>query len=179
MQYVAPSLSVLGAIIAAALTFWATSYKEKVRWLRSEDTRLGEIRRNAYARYAAAQKLDMVTCRRMAAGLGLYDSASNITEDEGLARLTELRDDRNVSYENLRLIGSEEVVTAAREWHDSVLPLRKFARNEPNARAIPFSDLYRRAGEASFRFYEKARADLGVSGVVSRPNADEMLTAEE
>jgi hypothetical protein len=76
MQYV----SVLGAIIAAALTFWATSHKDKVdwerskvEWERSEHTRLGKMRKNAYADYAAAQKRDMITCRRMAAGLGFYD----------------------------------------------------------------------------------------------------------
>ena len=182
MHNLTPLAPVLAPIIAAAaaiIGFFAASYNEKVRWLRSEDTRMGEVRRKAYADYAAALKLYMVTCRRIAAGLGLYDGASKMTEDEGIAQLSKLRDDRSVSMESVLLIGSEEVVAAARKWHYDVLPLRNFALNESKARAIPFSDLYRRAGEARYEFYQAARADLGVSGVVSRPSADEMSTTDE
>lgn len=185
-QYVTPFLPVLGAFSASALTFWATSHKDKVdwersnvEWERSEHTRLGKMRKKAYADYAAAQKRDMITCRRMAAGLGFYDSASKITEDEGLARLSKLGDDRNVSFENLRLVGSEQAVAAARQWHDAVLALRKFARNDGDSRNRDFPKLYEEAGLAGDRFYEAARRDLDVPGVVSTPSTDEMSTAEE
>lgn len=178
MQYVTPQYvtPLLGVIIGAALAFWA----EKVRWRRSEDTRLGDIRRKAYADYSAAQKRDMYTCRQVAKGLGLYDGVgSKMTEDEYHAQFPKIRDDRNVSFEGLMIIGSEEVVGAAREWRDAVSsPLRSFV-SEPNARAIPFDELWLRAIKARDRFYKAARADLGVSGDVSRESAYEVSTTEE
>ena len=140
---------------------------------------MGEIRRRAYADWAAAQKLDMGTCRRMAAGLGLYPSGAKMTEDEGLAQLSNRSDERQVSFENLLLVGSQEVVRAARKWHDAVFTLREFARNEPKVRKEDFSKLYKDAGEARDRFYKEARADLRVKGTVSTPSTDEMSTAEE
>jgi hypothetical protein len=175
--------AVLGAIGGVALTLLVTllvtAYHDKVQFRRSEDTRLGETRRKAYADWAAAQKLDMGTCRRMAAGRGLYPSGAKMTEDEGLAQLSKRSDERNVSFENLILVGSQEVVMVAHKWNDSVSALREFARNERKVRKDDFSKLYKDAGEARDQFYKLARADLRVKGTVSTPSTDEMSTTEE
>jgi len=179
MQSVTLLPSGLWTVIGAALALLATAFHNYVQFLRSEHTRMGEIRRRAYADWAAAQKLDMGTCRRMAAGLGLYPSGAKMTEDEGLAQLSNRSDERQVSFENLLLVGSQEVVRAARKWHDAVFTLREFARNEPKVRKEDFSKLYKDAGEARDRFYKEARADLRVKGTVSTPSTDEMSTAEE
>lgn len=177
MQSLLPT--VLGAIGGVAFTLLVNLLDDYVQFRRSEDTRLGEIRRRAYADWAAAQKLDMGTCRRMAAGRGRYPSGAKMTEDEGLAQLSKRSDERNVSFENLILVGSPEVVTAAYKWHDAVYALREFARNEPKVREDDFSKLYKDAREARDQFYELARADLRVKGTVSTPSTDEMSTTEE
>jgi hypothetical protein len=179
MQSVTAFPSGLWTIIGAAFALLVGAYYDYAQFRRSEHTRLGELRRRAYADWAAAQKLDMGTCRRMAAGLGLYPSGAKMTEDEGLAQLRKRSDERQVSFENLLLVGSQEVVTAARKWHDAVFALREFARNEPKVRKDDFSKLYKDAGEARDRFYKEARADLRVKGTVSTPSTDEMSTTEE
>jgi hypothetical protein len=176
MQSTTPLLAVL---TGAAVTFVVSFYKDTVQWLRDKQTRLRDIRREAYADYARRMKLDMVTCKRMAAHLGMYESGATMSEKDALAQLTRLGDDRSVSFDNLLLVGSPKVVKAAREWHDAVLALRKWARDEPKPPASVFSKLYTEAGKARHGFYVKARDDLGVKGVVSHPIADETWTAEE
>ena len=102
-----------------------------------------------------------------------------MTEDEGLAQLSMRHDDRNVSLESLLLVSSQEVVTAARKWHDAVFALRRFARNEGDFRTRDFSKLYTEAGEKRRLFYYAARKDLDVPGKLSTLSTEEISTTEE
>jgi hypothetical protein len=163
-------LSLIGVIAGSVITFVATSYKDAVQWRRSELARLGEMRRKAYADYAAAVKLETTTCRHVV--------SARISIEEGFALMAQHQKERTAFFENVLLVGSPETVSAAREWQSAVSSFRKAIRKSERRPTADYKELYRVAGVGRDKFYVAARKDLQVGGDVSSSTPDVLAPVE-
>ncbi|UAJ16209.1 hypothetical protein SEA_MALIBO_33 [Gordonia phage Malibo] len=167
MTYLTPFLPLIGVVAGGLLAYLFGIRNENTKWERSERTRTGEVRRKAYSEYARAIKRETVLCRKMASHLNLGPTGERLDPAVGLPELSATNRERSSLFEELLLVGDQEVVTTARTWQDSVWMLRKAIRGEVAPADHPFNDLYTACGVARDAFYAAARHDLGVPGSVS------------
>ena len=156
-------VGLIGVIVGAVLTFGFNLINERAKWLRSKDARLSDARRETYAKFSEAAKLETIYARGLAAGLGIYVGANPLGK-EGLTALRDSSTARSSAFEALLLVGDPATVKSARLWQADLLAMRQASRGElPDA---DFATLYEAAGRSRDRFYESARRSLGVDGAV-------------
>jgi hypothetical protein len=150
----------VGVLIGAGATYTATSAADRARWRRAQSVRWDEKRASTYAEYGFAIKKVIGLAVRMAAHRWAHSLGEPLPPDEGVSLLADAEQERQLKWETVLLLGSDEVVMAGRRWHESVFPL------EDTARGYQSADDWDRAVEEASRargeFYEAARHDLGL-----------------
>jgi len=160
--------TLIGVILGALLSYGAGAFTERSNWRRTQAVRWDERRIQAYADYGAAAKVPVILCLRMARALKLTTlAATPLDLPEGKASLGAADDRRSQLFENLLLLGDAAVIDAARKWHETVTELEGTLDPDFDGEPEGFDQLYRRVGLARDRFYELARTQLQVSGLVS------------
>ncbi len=156
-------LTVVGVLLGAGTTFAFTTWTERSRWRRTEQSKWDERRLVAYNEFAHAVKQYAMISMRLAAARGFPNTAAPIDHDEGLAALADADVAKSLKWEIVLLVGSPATVTAARRWNKAVWELTYVARGVDMTHE-EYVRRYEEAGRLRNEFYECARADLGVRG---------------
>jgi len=156
-------LPLAGVAIGAAGSYWASTASDRQGWRRQQQSRWDTHRKETYAEYGYAVKAVSEVSRRMAAARGFTTLPQPLDPAEGMAELVRLAGERAAKWESVLLLGSPETIAAARTWHRIAWTMERVARG-----TITEQKLWDRASEeftiAREKFYQAARADLGISG---------------
>jgi hypothetical protein len=150
--------ALLGVAVGAAATYVVAAAMERSRWRRQLTVRWDDRRLAAYVDYANALKKALAIAAGLAGQLGLHAGdvgARTYTDQE----LREAEERRTVAWEAVLMLGSEDVVLAARAWHDSYFRLQRLALGQSGEN---WRDAVDAAAVGRRLFYEAARANLGL-----------------
>lgn len=153
--------ALLGVLVGAVATYAVTAAAERARWRRAQSVRWDEKRLSAYEEYAHAVKQVISVALRLAA-LRQADSGSGRLPlgEEDVAALEAVEEQRTMKWEAVLLLGSSEVVIAARKWHQSAFRLQRLAYGEPSSSS--FTEAIRAISDARRNFYVVAKKDIGI-----------------
>lgn len=159
-------LPVLAGVIVGALgSYLTTAVTERARWRRALDSRWDERRIEAYTSYAQAVKQVVNIAGRIAAGRGIGGASEPLAPTRAnLGLLATAEAERAGLWETVLLLGHPATVTAAREWHENAWRLEWYARGLLTGETPDWEEARAAVNTARARFYEAARADLGVRG---------------
>jgi hypothetical protein len=150
--------ALLGVAVGAAATYIAAVAMERSRWRRQLAVRWDDRRLAAYVDYANALKKALAIAVGLAGQRGLHAgevSAETYTDLD----LSQAEERRTLAWEAVLMLGSEDVVLAARTWHDCYFRLQRLALGQ-------LGENWREAVDAAAvgrrLFYQAARADLGL-----------------
>lgn len=153
--------TLIGVIVGALASYLAATANDRTRWRREQLTRWDETRARVYAAYGTAVKAQYELCKRAAAARGLPTTSEPIEIGEGTEALARIEAKRAAKFEQVLLMGSPAVVTAARTWHRAVWDLELFARGVQED-LVAWRAVDDATTEARTAYYNAARADLGV-----------------
>jgi hypothetical protein len=162
--------TLVGVLVGALATYGATAAAERARWRRGQSVRWDEKRLDAYEEYAHALKQVISIALRLAALPDAHpDGGWSLPEDD-LAALEVAEEHRTMGWEAVLLLGSNEVVIAARKWHQSAFELQRLAYGKPGGASL--AQTISAISEARRTFYEVAKRDIGID-VGASPEAYE------
>jgi hypothetical protein len=158
-------LVLAGVIVGALASYLTTTATERARWKRTFDSRWDDRRVEAYAAYAQTVK-DLITISsRIYAGRGTpTDSWGLPPSQESLDLLEAAGRKRTAAWETVLLLGHPETVQAARNWHESVWRLERWARGHATGKHEDWERARSEVNRTRSLFYEAARKDLQVRG---------------
>jgi hypothetical protein len=93
----------------------------------------------------------------------------------GEAAIAAAEDERTVKWESVLLLGTSEVIIAARAWHQSAFRLEWMALGRKSD--MTWDEAVEAVSRARRAYYEAAKADLGI-GIGSEPEAYEWQLAK-
>lgn len=155
--------ALIGVIVGALGSYFATSRNESARWKRHQASRWDAERKAAYAAYGHAIKMLTTQCARLAAARGVDNWFQKVDLEEGHAEYMRLSAERGAVWESVLLLGTAETIEAARAWHMAVDELQKFA----DGRRTDFDQwevAYYKTGIMRDAYYQQARIDLSITG---------------
>jgi len=152
--------ALIGVLIGAAAAYAATFATDRTRWRREQSVRWDVKRADAYAEYGFAVKKVITLAVAIAGHSGAFSVTEPLTPAEGVGLLADAEHERAMKWETVLLLGSDEVVEAARRWHRSVFRLQEIARGY--ATADGWDEAVKVVSRERGRFYEAARRDLGL-----------------
>jgi hypothetical protein len=155
-------ITIAAVAVGALGTFLATQGVERDRWARERATRWDDLKLQAYTEYAASVKMAIIRSRSILGGLGLSPTLTPITREEGLPLLALEENSRSEKLEAVMMIGSPEVVAAARKWHEISWTFHHWASGTKPTTADEVEELYRHAQTAREAFYAATRRELGI-----------------
>jgi hypothetical protein len=154
-------ITLLGVAVGALASFVSTRLIDRNRWRREESLRWDAKRLECYGDFASTIMRFITIGYRIAAGLGLPAHVQPLDADAGLTALATAETDLSVQWEQILMLGSPEVITAARDWRHEAWHLERFARGDLHGPA-EFIKATQDRREARRRFYSAVRADLGI-----------------
>ena len=151
--------TLIGVVIGSLATYVVTMSAERSRWRRRLSVRWDERRLAAYMEYANAVKKVISVATRLAAQRGVFAGGDEAAEVYGIPDLAQAEEQRTIAWEAVLMLGNDEVVVAARHWHNGVFRLQRIAAEQPSdmnwRQAVEATSLARR------RFYEAAEGIWG------------------
>jgi hypothetical protein len=159
-------LTIFGVAVGAAGSFFSARLLERLKWQREEDRRWDEKRLESYVQFATSVKNYVTVAKQISAGLGLPGTSPPLDGMVGLPLLVAAGRDLGEKWESVLILGSPDVIKAAKAWGDVAWHLEWFARGRRDD-AREYSQAKAEGNEASRYFYSVVRADLGVvSGLI-------------
>jgi hypothetical protein len=157
------SLATLAAVVVGALlSFGSTRLTDRNRWQREEHLRWDAKRLDVYSEFASSVLQFTNTALRISAGFGGFATGVQPLDVEaGLPALAATGRELNVQWEQVLLLGSPDVILAAKDWQEAAFHLEYFARrlrSDPNEFVNTRVDIRK----ARWQFYSAARADLRI-----------------
>ena len=153
--------ALIGVLLGAFATFMTSSATERSRWRRQQSIRWDDKRLAAYTEYANAVKHVISTAVRLAAVRGVYPDDEWFAHQCTVDDLAGAEEQRTLKWEAVLLLGSENVITAGREWHQVTFRLMRLACGQTSDMTWP--EAIKKTGRARRNFYVAAKADLGVA----------------
>jgi hypothetical protein len=152
--------ALLGVIVGATGTYLATSATERARWRRVQSVRWDEKRASAYEEYAHALKQVISAALPMAAFRDANREGDSLPSEDESTVLAAAEDQRTVKWEAVLLLGSNEVVIAARKWHQSVFRPQRLAYGMRSDMSL--AEAIDAISQGRRHFYEAAKRDIGI-----------------
>ncbi len=153
--------ALLGVLVGALAAYVVGTATERGRWRRQQSVRWDERRITAYIEYAHAIKKVIAVAVRLAAQRGVYPDDDVISPNYRISDLAEAEDSRTITWEAVLMLGTDAVVLAGREWHQSVFRLMRIACGQTSD--MSWAAAVTATGQARQRFYEAAKRDIGVA----------------
>jgi hypothetical protein len=153
--------ALLGVIVGVLASYLAGTVAERGRWRRQQEVRWDERRIAAYTEYAHAVKKVIAVSVRLAAQRGIYPDDDVISPEYRIADLGVAEDERTIKWEAVLMLGSDLVVVAGRDWHQSVFRLMRLACGQTSD--MTWQEAVDATGRARQRFYEAAKGDIGIA----------------
>jgi hypothetical protein len=157
--------ALIGVVVGALASYLVSSATERRRWQHQQSTRWDEKRVQAYADYGNAVKNVFYLCGRITNSRGLGLMREKIDIADALNELGRLASERSAKWETVLLLGDPDTVLAARAWHRLVGDMQRFVRDN-RADAGEWEALFDKVEAARATFYEAARRDLGIGGLL-------------
>ncbi len=160
-------LVLAGVVVGALASYLTTAVTERTRWKRTLDSRWDDRRVDVYASYAQAVKDIITISSRIYAGRNITadsDSWALPPSKENLELLESAKRKRATAWEPVLLLGHPDTVKAARNWHESVWVLERWARGDATGKREDWEKASSEVTRARSLFYESARNDLQVRG---------------
>ncbi|MFI1682211.1 hypothetical protein [Streptomyces sp. NPDC020607] len=151
--------ALLGVIIGALGSYVAITRGDRIRFRREQAARWEERRLAVYTEYARVLKLTVSLTYRVAAHLGNDPHPHPLSPEEAVPHFTHASEARDPAGEALLMLGSPEVVDAARDWVLLVIRMEGFLRedtHDPEA----WASLLDRQRTARGAYYAAVRRDL-------------------
>ena len=155
-------LTILGVAVGAAGSFMSTRLLDRTRWQREEAHRWDAKRLECYSAFVISIKDVINTAQRISVSLGLPSQGQAMDAEIGLPLLAAAEPDLSGKWENVLMLGSPDVITAARDWRHVAWHLEWFARGLRD-NAEEYSQANIDSGAARRRFYSAVREDLGIA----------------
>lgn len=152
--------TLIGVLFGAGATYLSTIATERSRWRRTQSVRWDERRIVAYTEYAHSLKRLLTVIVRIAAFKGVHPEDDPLDPVKGLPLLVAANQERTVMWEAVLMLGSPEVITSARSWHENAALLQLLALAQPTRAA--WSEAIEASSQARRGFYEAVRRDLGI-----------------
>ncbi|WP_435204997.1 hypothetical protein [Micromonospora sp. bgisy143] len=152
--------ALLGVLVGTGGTILATLIADRSRWQRQQAARWDERRLQAYVEFANAVKEVHTYALRIA---NLNALRHGVDREHALARMEEADIRRTKTWESVLLLGDATSITAAREWRAAVTDIARYARGVTSA-GFELAAGLGHANETRDRFYQAARASLGIRG---------------
>ena len=154
--------ALLGVLFGAGATFLSTSATERSRWRRAQSVRWDERRIATYTDYAHSVKHLITLIVRIAAFNKIHPEDDPLDPAEGLPLLAAAGEERTVKWEAVLMLGSPEVIRAARAWHQSASELQMLALKQPGGAGMPWIEAIEASSQARRGFYAAVRHELGI-----------------
>ena len=172
--------ALLGVVVGALATWVATTTAERGKWRRDQSVRWDEKRLAVYTEYSHAVKQMISAATRLqdqrnGARSGTVSADAQAALAAGEAALAAAEDERTVKWESVLLLGSSDVIKAARAWHQGAFRLEWIALGR--ASDASWDEAIEATSQARRVYYQAAKADLGIS-VGSEPEAYEWQLAK-
>jgi hypothetical protein len=176
-SWITQLITLLAVVVGALATFVSNRITDRNRWRREERFRWDNKKLECYYEYANALMQYVNIGFRVSGGRGLpgrhVQPISNIPD--ALQALDAAEAENRIQLVKISMIGSPNVIAAARKWRHQALLLEQFARGLREGQA-GFDQAGQTRRQAEDSFYEAVRADLGI---VSRdfPRESDMVKA--
>jgi hypothetical protein len=172
--------ALLGVVVGALAAWVATSNAERVKWRRDQSVRWDEKRLTAYTEYSHAVKQMISAATRLQgqradAEPGTASTGAQAALAAGEAALAAAEDERTVKWESVLMLGSGDVIKAARAWHQAAFRLEWIALGRAGDGS--WDEAIEATSQARRAYYQAAKVDLGIS-VGSEPDAYEWQLAK-
>jgi hypothetical protein len=172
--------ALIGVVVGAVGSYFAIALGDRARFRREEAARWQDRRLTVYSDYTRAVKMTVTVTFRLAAHFGNDPHPHPLTPERAATQLAAASDPRDMAWEAMLLLGSPDVVDAAREWFVRAADMERFVQREIRD-PDQWSALLERQRSARTTFYDAARRDLalppGHSGrwrpPASRPRPDQ------
>ena len=160
-SWVVQLLTLFGVVVGASASFISTRLLERSRWRREEALRWDSKRLECYLDFAIAISHYLTVGYRMTIEYRQATHVQALDAAIGLPELARLEGEVSEKLEQVRMLGSPEVVVACQEWRREAIRLDQLARGtRDNTDEYEQATQARRA--ARKRFYSAVRADLGI-----------------
>jgi hypothetical protein len=154
--------TLVAVVVGAVLSYLASGLTERGRWRRQLSVRWDERRLTAYVDYANTAKQIALVSSRMLSARGFVGSIRPIDHSEGVDLLSQAESDRSVKYEALLLLGDTATIGSAQALNETLWTLEAYATGDATVDAEVWSEAFARYRRARARFYQHARANMGV-----------------
>lgn len=153
--------ALIGVVIGALGSYAAVMHSERVRFRRERIIRWEDRRLAAYQAYAQAVKMTVSLLFRVGAHFGNDSNPNPLSPQDAGPRLGDASQARDLTWEEMLLLGSPEVVEAGHAWAETVAAMEQFARDgtqDPGA----WSVLVRNQRASREAYYAAARRDVAL-----------------
>ncbi|MBQ1093900.1 hypothetical protein [Streptomyces sp. B93] len=153
--------TLIGVVIGALGSYLAVMRADRARFHREQAARWEERRLAAYAHYARSLKKSVTLAYRIAAHFGNDPHPHPLSPEAAAPDLADAADGRDPAGEALLMLGSPDVVEAARAWVVVVMDMEQFLRDETRSPEA-WSVLLERQRAAREKYYAAVRRDLAL-----------------
>ncbi|MEV4177790.1 hypothetical protein [Nonomuraea sp. NPDC049709] len=151
----------IGVVVGAVGTCFATSFTDQRRWRRNQAVRWDEHRLSAYVEFAARVKDTYNLTCRISAPYRPHSASVHLDWETGLALIAEADRERARSLEKVLILGDEATADAALEWREAVWQLQVYTLSKP-ANWDEWVPLRDQMDAKRAAFYEAVRMNLNV-----------------
>lgn len=151
--------ALIGVVVGAVGSYLAITRGDRARFRQERDVRWEERRLTVYGDYARSLKRTVSLGYRIASHLGNDPHPHPLSPQDAVGPLTEAAEARDPVWEQLRMIGTPEVVRCARAWMLMVLEMETFLRAGTHDPAA-WADWLERQRAVRDRYYDAVRAEL-------------------
>lgn len=157
-------VALLGVAVGAGLSWGSGALTDRSRFRREQQVRWREQRLSTYANFSAAAKQTMSLLFRVGAHLKVDQQSEPMSLDEAKPLLAAAFHAREQEFERVRMVGSPEIVEAARTWVREIYTMRALIEAGTNDVA-EWRGQVASTNRARDGFYEVARAEIGLGMV--------------
>lgn len=154
-------LTLLGVVVGAFATFVSTRLVDRSRWRREEALRWDSKRLECYLDFAITIIRYITIGYRMTVKYRVTTHVQELDFATGMPDLARAEAELSEKLEQVRMLGSPEVIAASQEWRREAIRLDAFARGLQSKPEEYHKATWDRR-TAQLRFYSAVRADLGV-----------------
>jgi hypothetical protein len=173
VDVIGPLIALAGVVVGGVLSYVFAFLGEtrRERWALAREWR--ERRLQAYSSYVAEVKHMRDIAQRIAADVGLDETAPPLSRDAGADLLTEANMSRSRAFETVSLLADKELIEAARALNRAIWRLEWFARGRlDDSDADGWHNAVHGYHQAIDVFHRHARRELGIAGEYSPREAE-------
>jgi hypothetical protein len=150
-----------GVVVGAVLSWVGAALRERNGRLHEGRMLIRAEKLNAYGIFSAATKEYIAVLYRVAASKGIDKQTERLAISKAEPLLAQAFRERDRAFEQLRLVGSDELIASARAWVKLVYEMRNYL-DQPRVAVDSWALVVADANEARDLFHRQARKELAL-----------------